>query len=292
MACLRVALATVSGRRTAWQGGHDSGSRGRFITFTFNLRHHRAGHLTQGRFKSPLVQGDEYLLRLSRYIHLNPVFVGAWSDRTLDERRAFLRAYRWSSYPGYAGLSKPEDFVDYGPVLALVGKAEEDLSAAYRGYVELGLSQEDAEFLKITRSSSLGLGSEDFHQELNQRYGALIGHRVRSEDVAFRRVQQSVPALLILDRVCAFYGLTIDQLQAHRKSDRFKPIAAWLLTKHGGLTQREVASFLGLSTGAAVCLQLKRLKENPWPGLTADLAKLERQIQAEIQTAQTAKFNI
>jgi len=81
------------------------------------------------------------------------------------------------------------------------------------------------------------------------------------------------------DRVCSFFGITLAQLRAHRKRDRFKPIAAWLLTKLGGLTQREVATLLGLETGAAVCLQLKRLKENPPPSLTEDLDKLEKQIQ-------------
>lgn len=55
---------------------------------------------------------------------------------------------------------------------------------------------------------------------------------------------------------------------------------AWLLTKLGGLTQREVAGLLGLTTGAAVCLHLKRLKEDPWPGLTENLQTLENQIQA------------
>ena len=40
---------------------------------SFNLRHRGSGHLFQGRFKSFLVEGDDYVLELSRYIHLNPV---------------------------------------------------------------------------------------------------------------------------------------------------------------------------------------------------------------------------
>ena len=246
----------------------------------FNLRHQRSGHFTQGRFKSPLVQGDEYLLRLSRYIHLNPVFVGTWANKPLPERIAFLRAYRWSSFPAYAGLAQPEDFVDYGPVLALVGAGAADPTATYCTYVEAGLSQNDEEFREILHSSSLAVGSNDFQKVLNQCYVSMTKERsLRSEDVAFRRIQERVPAPLILDRVCSFFGITLAQLRAHRKRDRFKPIAAWFLTKLGGLTQREVATLLGLETGAAVCLQLKRLKENPPPSLTEDLDKLEKQIQ-------------
>ncbi len=45
----------------------------------FNKRHKRNGHLFQGRFKSILVDKDNYLLVLSRYIHLNPVRAGVTS---------------------------------------------------------------------------------------------------------------------------------------------------------------------------------------------------------------------
>ncbi|NOY13070.1 MAG: transposase, partial [Deltaproteobacteria bacterium] len=37
----------------------------------FNLRHKRAGHLFQNRYKSIVCDGDAYLLELVRYIHLN-----------------------------------------------------------------------------------------------------------------------------------------------------------------------------------------------------------------------------
>ena len=51
----------------------------------FNLRHHRVGHLCQGRFKGLLVEADEYLQELSRYIHLNPVRIKKHSKLPLEE---------------------------------------------------------------------------------------------------------------------------------------------------------------------------------------------------------------
>ena len=56
----------------------------------FNKRHERVGHLFQSRYKAALVDSDEYLLHLSRYIHLNPVARGV----SLDE-------FEWSSYLYY-----------------------------------------------------------------------------------------------------------------------------------------------------------------------------------------------
>ena len=45
---------------------------GAYTTY-FNAKRARAGHLFQGRYKSILVDIDEYAQELSRYIHLNPV---------------------------------------------------------------------------------------------------------------------------------------------------------------------------------------------------------------------------
>ena len=44
----------------------------------YNRKHGRKGHVFQGRFKSYLIDADEYLATLSRYIHLNPVRAGWW----------------------------------------------------------------------------------------------------------------------------------------------------------------------------------------------------------------------
>ncbi len=39
----------------------------------FNKRHRRVGHLFQGRFNAQLIDSDEYLLQVARYVVLNPV---------------------------------------------------------------------------------------------------------------------------------------------------------------------------------------------------------------------------
>lgn len=47
---------------------------------SFNLRHHRSGHLFQNRYKSIICEQDTYLLELIRYIHLNPLRAGLVND--------------------------------------------------------------------------------------------------------------------------------------------------------------------------------------------------------------------
>ncbi|MBW3672334.1 MAG: transposase [Acidobacteria bacterium] len=55
----------------------------------FNLRHRRAGHLFQGRFKNILIERESHLLELTRYIVLNPVRCHALK---------YAGDWRWSNY--------------------------------------------------------------------------------------------------------------------------------------------------------------------------------------------------
>ena len=85
-------------------------------TVYYNLRHNRHGHLLDGRYKAKLVEGDEYLLALSRYVHLNPVRVSGVKDWPVAEQVRYLRSYAWGTYASYIGERKAFDFVEYGPV--------------------------------------------------------------------------------------------------------------------------------------------------------------------------------
>src|SRR6185369_1710301 len=93
-------------------------------TSWFNLRHRRAGHLLQGRFKAVVVEPEEWALGLTRYIHLNPVRVQRLgldkvaqrgrrqgigqpaSAEVIQARLELLGNFRWSSYRAYAGYEK------------------------------------------------------------------------------------------------------------------------------------------------------------------------------------------
>lgn len=74
----------------------------------FNTRHARVGPLFQGEFKAVLIESDEQLLHLSRYIHLNPLV--SYLTKNLD-------LYEWSSYGEYAGnkpgISTKEDVLAF-----------------------------------------------------------------------------------------------------------------------------------------------------------------------------------
>ena len=101
---------------------------------TFNLVHHRVGHLFQNRYKSIVCDKENYLLELVRYIHLNPIRSGL--VKTLEE----LDRYPWSGHSVLMGSWTLEGHV-VDEVLAHFGRTL-TLSRArrqYRRFVSDGL---------------------------------------------------------------------------------------------------------------------------------------------------------
>ena len=227
----------------------------------FNARHRRSGHLMQGRFKSPLVEGDEYLLRLSRYIHLNPVCVEEWMNGGLQARVGLLRSYRWSSYRGYVGLEPQASWIQEGPVLGLMEGKERGRRRRYAAYVEGGMAGTDEEMVALARNAA-AIGSEGFRRETRSLMEREGQKRLKREDVAFRRIGAGVDPERIIRKVCERYGIGDDELRRQRKGGWEKAVAAELLVRHGGWSQRKIAERLGVTTGAAICMQLRRLRRN------------------------------
>jgi len=246
----------------------------RYIVY-FNRRHQRHGHLMQGRFGAVLVEGDRYLLQLSRYVHLNPVHTQATRKLELGERLCLLRDYRWSSYPSYANTGPRLTFVTEEPILEQVGGRGRLSRERYRQYVETGLAEKDDEFLRVKRAAIHCLGSERFRTEVEQRHGELLQRSQRREDASFRRPSAKISAEEVVKIVGQVLRKSGEELRRRRKGSLERAVLAQALTRHAGLTQREVAAYLGVSTGAAVSLQLRRLGE----GCAGD-SKLRRQLQA------------
>jgi hypothetical protein len=199
------------------------------------------------------------MLKLSRYVHLNPVFTKTARRLSLKERVGILRTYPWSSYRSYIGRIERVSFVDYGPVLAMAESKGPRQKEVYRRFVESGIEDIDAAFIDTKQASRLCLGSEGFRGRVEAVYRQALEGRNDLEDVSFRRGGQTVSAERIVSLVCREFGMGKDQVLRRRRDSLARPILARLLCQVGGLTQRAAAEALGLRSGAAVSVQLRRL---------------------------------
>lgn len=215
----------------------------------------------QGRYGAWLVERDAYMLRLSRYVHLNPVFLKSVRSRPVRERVALLRRYPWSSYRSYIQRSGRLPFVDYGPVLSMIQMEAAGQADAYRRFVEAALRDIDAAFIEVKAASRLCIGSESFRDRLRTLHETLLHGRARPEDIAFRRLGRRVPVEDIIEVVCLELEVPRDRLVRRQRNCLSRALAARMLCDWGDLTQRQAADVLGLGSGAAVSAQLRRLAD-------------------------------
>jgi putative transposase len=137
---------------------------GRYYVRYFNNTYRRTGTLWEGRFKSCVVDEENYLLVCQRYIELNPVRAGMVSAP---------EGYRWSSYRAN-GLGEQINMWSPHYIYQRLGKTIEEQAKAYS---ELFVGHLDTEMLGTIRDATnqgMVLGNDRFKKEVEQ----LSGRRV------------------------------------------------------------------------------------------------------------------
>ena len=186
-----------------------------YITY-YNMRHHRSGHLYQGRYKAILVEADEYLLELSRYIHLNPVRFKKYRDTPLEEKSKILKDYSWSSLPGYLKIRGRDDFMRHNVVLAYMGGDNKRGRIRYRDFVLRGLTRKLANPLEEVKAGTI-LGNDSFVVWVKEQVMDIKSLKAKDYP-GLKELKRSVPVEEIVIAVAKEYGTYPKNiLRAHSK---------------------------------------------------------------------------
>jgi len=222
-----------------------------------NRKKKQTGHLFQGRFKALLIDKDNYLLELIRYIHLNPIRAGMVID---------LNDYLWSSHHCFADdLRTPWLTTDWA--LSQLAADSDKAQQLYRNFMHDGL--DDGYRKEFHRGSFEGrvLGDDNFVEQ------ALL----HAQDTFSSPVTVSA----ILDVVCHYYGVEIVALSSpdrHHPLSEARAVAAWLVKQSRGLQLKELGDRLsrdlsGLSQAARRIES--RAMSNPKVKIILDLLKTQ-----------------
>ena len=110
----------------------------------------------EGRFRSSLVQSDEYFLTCLRYIELNPVRAGMVIDPG---------DYRWSSYRAHSFGLHTRMWSPHSDYLAL-GNLAIDRQSAYRSLINETLEVDVIAKIRNCVNTGLVLGTESFKSQV------------------------------------------------------------------------------------------------------------------------------
>jgi REP element-mobilizing transposase RayT len=192
-------------------------------TQAFNRRHRLVGHLFQGRFKAILVDSDEYLMSLCRYVELNPVRA---------KMVAGVADWPWSSYRAHTGRAETPRWLDgealYGFMLGRAVSTEADRRAAQQAYRDAVAAAPGESIWDCELRQQIYLGSEDFVLRMQEQVDQ---QRAQSREIP--RVQRAEPASLMQ---WLAKGLSREQAlrAAHERS---------------GVSMTQLASEIGASVG-------------------------------------------
>ena len=136
---LSLAMRHLNGRYAQW----------------WNKRHAHIGHVFQGRFKAQVVETSVYLVRLCRYVLLNPVRAGLCSHP---------RDWPWSSYRNLvSGHSSAH--VDVESLLRHVG---EDIASVRERLIAYVNPEADPEMAAFIRSDRRVIGTPAFAEQFRE----------------------------------------------------------------------------------------------------------------------------
>lgn len=211
------------------------------VTYTnrFNSLNSHSGHLFQGRFKSMIVQNDAYLLRLSYYIHRNPVRAGM-VDRLAD--------YRWSSYANYAYGKKAPGWLNTELLLAQFVNVD-DPHRTYRQAAQ-AYSREEHLLWEELRHGFI-LGGQQFVETIKARYLPTAPHQ---EIPHQKKVARDLDPAVLLEKAARALGADLERFKNSGKvSGRDvldRDLLLYLIWQQGHQTNQQIGDLFGLTYSA------------------------------------------
>ena len=136
-------------------------SLGRYYVRYINQTYDRTGTLWEGRYKSTLVDSDNYFLTVSRYIELNPVRAGMV---------AHPAEYPWSSYQ-YNALGKPIELITPHILYQGLAKTEKTRQKRYTALFDKMIPGYTLEEIRNSINRAWVLGDERFKRQIEKQTG-------------------------------------------------------------------------------------------------------------------------
>lgn len=188
-----------------------------------NRQYNRIGHLFQGRFKSVLVDDEDYLKELIRYIHLNPV-----RAKIVIEPQE----YPWSSHRAYMELDE-FSWLTKDRVLKKFHPERENGIRNYEKYVLQGIGVKTEFDFKSGCIAGM-IGNQEFVDEM------ILGTSTSR--------QRKVELTDLVMKVCEMNNLTVEQLSMpgkHAKHSEARALLTYFVRKLDYISVQSLAKLLG-----------------------------------------------
>ena len=217
-------------------------------TTYINRKRDRSGHLFQGRFKAILIQKDDYLLELSRYIHLNPVKAGM-VEKPQD--------YVHSSYNSYTD-AKGEKVVYRELILDMMSKKRKIALSKYRIFVE-GIKIDELENPLKNIYGGFILGSKSF---IKQTLDFLDDIRIDNIETSYRKMLRNIiEPEDVVKTVSECLSVPVNDI--FKMKGEIRGILIYMLKTNTDMSNIEIGKSFGGLSYSAISQIKKRFSDGP-----------------------------
>jgi len=155
---------------------------GRYVR-VINRIHARTGTLWEARFRSSLVDSENYLLVCQRYIELNPVRAGLVDDPA---------AYPWSSHAYYAA-DRASRLITQHPVYIRLGLTAGERRIAYLSLFAEALDDRVLKHIRAAVNSDSAFGCDAFMDDAEAKLGRSVRLPMRGRPAKVLQKSSSDP---------------------------------------------------------------------------------------------------
>jgi putative transposase len=242
----------------------------------FNHRNKHDGHLFQNRYKSTVVDEEQYFLALVRYIHLNPV-----RARMIDSVEA-LTDYPWAGHCVLMGRSK-RSFQDVDAVLRLFGKRAGAARKELVAFMKMDQARSEEKVFKgggLRRSMGAKSQSARGNKEKWAHDERILGDSSFVESVLKKNDRENRYTILspdekwkafdnVLKRLCEEFDVTPRELfggSKRRPVSEVRQLLSYAGSRALGISAAELSRSLNVSSQAILKAAAKA--EETWEELT------------------------
>lgn len=243
-------------------------------TQKFNIKHKIDGSLFRGRYKSILVEKEEYLLELVRYIHRNPFKAG------LEEK---IGQYKWCSHRGYMKANERQKWLKVEDVLIRFSRYEKEAKEELNAFVNEEIPRDLLKRLESINWPAI-LGGKDFKKKIKEEY---LGKEIDAREVPeYKRdvirtghAAEEIKTLVEENKriLCS---------KRERKYSAQRRAIVYILRRHYELSLNEISEIMGKITYSAVSRQYRLAEEDVEnkEGCCKDVERMAKSLKFNFKT--------
>ncbi|GJQ57487.1 MAG: hypothetical protein D8M57_18130 [Candidatus Scalindua sp. AMX11] len=221
-------------------------------TQRYNRKHKRDGTLFRGRYKAILIQAEEYLTQVVKYIHYNPL--KAKIVNSLDD-------YKWSSHALYLKGKTDFEWLDINNLLAYFSNKKKKAIIMYKEFMDIGIDEEVMKFYSKKAKSSI-FGDSGFVDMIKEKY--FTHDKVSTLEIKEKRVILGEGKVKTINEIiCNKFNIEESILFQARRGEENIPrsFAISLSRELSGLSFPEIAKRYKIKSYKTIASSNFRLKE-------------------------------